>query len=106
MKLNLQNLAILCIATFFISPVFAQDTAADIYTAKCKMCHGADGLGNTPAGKIAKIVSFKDPTVVKASDNELIVTIKNGKNKMPAFAGKLTDDQINSVVAYIRTLEK
>jgi mono/diheme cytochrome c family protein len=90
----------------FISPAFAQDTAADIYTAKCKMCHGADGLGNTPAGKIAKIVSFKDPSVATASDSDLIPIIKTGKNKMPAFSGKLSDDQIASVVTYIRTLQK
>lgn len=70
------------------------------------MCHGADGLGATPAGKIAKIVSLKDPTVVNATDADLIAAVKNGKNKMPAFTGKLSDDQIASVVAYIRTLEK
>jgi mono/diheme cytochrome c family protein len=72
------------------------------------MCHGADGLGATPAGKAMKAVSFKDATVVKAPDAELIAAVKNGKNKMPANAvnAKLTDDQIKSVVAYIRTLQK
>ena len=32
--------------------------------------------------------------------------IKGGKNKMPAFSGKLTDAQITDVVAYIHTLQK
>ena len=32
----------------------AQSTGADTYKAKCQMCHGADGLGNTPAGKAMK----------------------------------------------------
>ena len=36
----------------------------------------------------------------------LSAVIKNGKNKMPAFAGKLTDPQIADVVAYIHTLQK
>ena len=36
----------------------------------------------------------------------LLPSIKNGKNKMPAFAGKLTDPQITDVVAYIHTLQK
>jgi len=106
LKLNARSLATICIMATFISPLFAQDTASDIYTAKCKMCHGVDGLGNTPAGRIAKIVSFKDPSTVKTPDGDLVATIKNGKNKMPAFAGKLTDDQINSLVAYIRILQK
>jgi cytochrome c6 len=106
LKLKIRDFATICILASFLSPAFAQESAADTYAAKCKMCHGADGTGNTPAGKIAKIVSFKDPSIVKASDDELIAVVKNGKNKMPAFAGKLSDDQINSLVAYIRTLQK
>ena len=106
MKLNVRSLATICILASFVAPTLAQDSAADVYTAKCKMCHGADGQGNTPAGKIAKIVSFKDSSVVNASDVDLIPIIKNGKNKMPAFAGKLSDDQISSLVVYIRTLQK
>jgi mono/diheme cytochrome c family protein len=108
LKLNLREFAAMgVLASFLILiPAFAQDTGADIYTEKCKTCHGADGVGDTPIGKMAKIASFKDPSVVKASDADLIAMIKNGKNKMPAYAGKLTDDQITSVVAYIRTLQK
>jgi len=105
-KLKVRGLATICAVALFISPVYAQDGAADIYKAKCQMCHGPDGLGNTPAGKIAKIVSFKDPSIVNAADSDLIPVVKNGKNKMPAFAGKLSDDQIKSVMAYIRTLQK
>jgi mono/diheme cytochrome c family protein len=103
---NLGALATIFLAASFISPACAQSTGADTFKAKCQMCHGADGLGNTPVGKIAKIVSFKDPTIVNAPDADLIAVVNKGKNKMPAFTGKLTDDQIQSVVAYIRTLEK
>jgi mono/diheme cytochrome c family protein len=70
------------------------------------MCHGADGLGNTPAGKAMKARPFNSPDVLKESDTDLMAVIKNGKNKMPAFTGKLTDAQISGVVAYIRTLQK
>jgi mono/diheme cytochrome c family protein len=44
--------------------------------------------------------------MVKATDAQFIASTKNGKNKMPAYAGKLTDPQITDVVAYIRTLQK
>jgi cytochrome c6 len=66
----------------------------------------ADGLGNTPAGKAMKARPFNAPDVLKESDTDLTAVIKNGKNKMPAFTGKLTDAQITDVVAYIHTLQK
>ncbi|MGC1362668.1 MAG: cytochrome c [Silvibacterium sp.] len=84
----------------------AQSTGADTYKTKCQMCHGVDGLGNTPAGKIKKAHPFNSPDVLKESDADLIAIIQKGKNQMPAFAGKLTDAQITDVVAYIHTLQK
>ncbi len=83
----------------------AQDGAAT-YKAKCASCHGADGSGNTPAGKSMKAIPFKSPDIVKASDDDLFADTKNGKGKMPAYSGKLSDAQIKDVVAYIRTLQK
>lgn len=84
---------------------FAQ-SGADVYKSKCQMCHGADGTGNTPAGKSTKVHSFSDPDVLKMTDADLIAITTNGKNKMPAYKGKLTDAQINDVIAYIHTLQK
>ena len=72
----------------------AQSPAPRLINAKCQMCHGADGSGDTPAGKAMKARPFNSPDVLKESDADLIAVIKNGKNKMPAFAGKLTDAQI------------
>ncbi|MBS1805569.1 MAG: cytochrome c [Acidobacteria bacterium] len=43
---------------------------------------------------------------MKAPDAELIAATKNGKGKMPAYDGKLTDAQIKETIAYIRTLQK
>ena len=83
----------------------AQSTA-EIYVAKCQMCHGADGSADTPAGKVMKTRPVKSPDFLKESDADLIAIIKTGKNKMPAFAGKLTDAQITDLVAYIHTLQK
>jgi mono/diheme cytochrome c family protein len=84
----------------------AQGTGADTYKAKCQMCHAADGSGNTPAGKSMKAIPFSSPDLVKASDADLIAATKNGKGKMPAYSGKLTDAQIKEVITYIRTLQK
>jgi mono/diheme cytochrome c family protein len=84
----------------------AQGSGADSYKAKCAMCHGADGLAANAMGKMYKIPPFSSPDVVKSSDADLFAATKNGKGKMPAYAGKLTDPQIKDVVAYIRTLQK
>ena len=99
--------ALLVLVLFFSSRTsFAQDSGADVFKTNCQVCHGADGMGNTPMGKALKIVSYKDPAVTKSSNAALETTIKNGKDKMPAFNGKLSDAQIHAVVEYIRTLEK
>ena len=88
-----------------ITTAFAQ-AGADTYKAKCAMCHGADGLGATPAGKAMGAKPFNSPEAIKATDADLIATTTNGKGKMPAEKGKLTDAQIKDAVAYIRTLQK
>lgn len=75
---------------------------ADTYKSKCAMCHGADGLAATPAGKAMKTPSVKD---IKPGD-DLIAITKNGKGKMPAYNGKLTDEQIKEVVGYMKSLAK
>ena len=84
------------------TPLLAQTSGAAIYKAKCQMCHLADGSGN----KGMKVPAF----TAGASEASLIAATKNGVStstpKMPAYAGKLTDSDITSVVAYIKTLKK
>ena len=84
----------------------AQSPVAALYKEKCQMCHAADGRGDTPAGKALKVRSFTLPEVLKESDADLLAVMKNGKNKMPAFAGKLTESQFTELIAYIHTLQK
>jgi cytochrome c6 len=87
-----------------VTPAFAQGAGAATYKAKCQMCHGADGQP-TAAGKSMKALPFNSPELKKASTASLIASVTNGKGKMPAYAGKLTDTQIKEVVEYTRTLQ-
>jgi mono/diheme cytochrome c family protein len=87
------------------APSHAQ-AGADTYKDKCMMCHSADGSGSSPAGKSMGAIPFSSPALVKASSADLIAATTNGKGKMPAYKGKLTDPQITAVVAYVRTLQK
>ncbi len=75
----------------------AEDAAA-LFQKKCAMCHGKDGKG-TPSGQK---MGAKDLTAVKASEADLEKVIANGKGKMTAFKGKLSDDEIKSVAKYVK----
>lgn len=85
------TLVALIAMSFVAMPVFADGAAT--YTAKCKMCHGAVGEKN-----------FAD--VASKSEADLARITTDGKGKMPSYKGKLSDDDIKGVVAYIKTLKK
>jgi mono/diheme cytochrome c family protein len=47
-----------------------------------------------------------DPSVKSLSEAQMISDTANGKGKMTAFKGKLTDSQIKESVDYFRSLAK
>jgi cytochrome c6 len=106
LKRAINAIAIVLAFTFTSRTALAQNSAADIFKAKCEMCHGADGLSNTPVGKALGAHSYTSPEVMKLSDTQITDVIKQGKNKMPAFGSQLTDDQIKSLLPYIHSLQK
>ncbi len=76
----------------------------DLFKKKCSMCHAPDGKGYSAL----KTPDFTDPKYqASVTDKDIADTIKNGKKgtPMPAFADKLSEDDINSLVAYIRSLD-
>lgn len=80
------------------------DDASAVYKSKCQACHGADGKGSAVGQKMG-VKDFSSPEVAKQSDAELAKVTKEGKNKMPKYEGKLTDDEIKDLIKYIRTLK-
>jgi cytochrome c6 len=96
------------LAALFVSPMLFAEThpGEDVFKAKCASCHGADGAGKTTMGSMLKIRDLGSPEVQKQSDAELNRIITKGKNKMPAFEGKLKKEQIEQLVGYIRELGK
>ena len=106
MKLSTQLITTAAMLILFSSVSYGQDSGATLFQSRCQMCHGADGKASTPTGKAFHVPNFHDPAVVKMSDSDLASTIAKGKNKMPAFGTRLTSPQIDSLVAYIRTLQK
>jgi cytochrome c6 len=106
MRLARYTIALAVFTFAFSAAAFADDPATvDLYKKKCAACHGQDGKP-TAAGTKLGAKDFADPEVVKMKDAELAETTKNGKNKMPAYGKSLSDDQIKSLVAQVRTLAK
>ena len=97
----LQRVALVALIAALAVPVLAQDKAADLYKSKCAMCHGADGTKTMMGAK-----PLSGAEVQGMSDADLNAAITNGKGKMPAYKGKLTEAQISELVAHIRTLKK
>lgn len=81
------------------------DNGGDTFKAKCAMCHGPDGKGQTAMGKTLGLRDLGSAEVQGQSDADITNIVTNGKGKMPKYDGKLTKDQISDVVKYIRTLK-
>lgn len=82
------------------------DNGTVIYKEHCSACHGFNGAGDTMLGKNLKLQPLASPEVQSQSDAELAVIISKGKGRMPAYDRKLSKDQINDVIKYIRALKK
>src|SRR5579863_4411360 len=80
------------------------DSTGDLFKAKCSMCHGPEGKGFAAI----KTPNFTDPKwQASKKDAELLDAIKNGRKDtmMKGFSDKLKEDEINSLVKYIRSLD-
>jgi cytochrome c6 len=87
-------------------PLLAADPdGAAIFKGKCAMCHGPDGAGQTATGKAMKVRDLRSADVQKQTEKEMTTIVTDGKGKMTAYKGKLTDAEIAAVVKYIKTLK-
>ncbi len=100
---TLLSVIVVAIAAFillFDQSALAADLAlgAKIFSANCAACHA--GGGNVVQGnKTLKQDTLKQFGMDSA--DAIINQVRNGKNAMPSFKGRLTDDQIESVAAYV-----
>jgi mono/diheme cytochrome c family protein len=93
----------ICALVAFIgaAAALAQDaTPKDLrafYRDNCVRCHGADGSARNADGKGLRGENFTDPDWQKESDDaKMAKVIQKGKffgKAMPAFAGKLTQEE-------------
>nr|AYR05959.1 cytochrome c553 [Lithothamnion sp.] len=71
-----------------------------IFSSNCSACHAGGNNAIMPEK------TLKKGALEENSMNDLVAIttqVKNGKNAMPAFGGKLADDEINNVANYVLT---
>jgi mono/diheme cytochrome c family protein len=94
-----------------------RDRGARIFAADCARCHGQQGKGDGPdLVKLQSAVSPDDWTDKESNqeltDSFIIAMITkggkaNGKSRiMPAFSDKLNPQQVQDLLAFIRSLPK
>ena len=98
----MKKLTLCLVLCVFALPLLAADGAA-VYKSKCAMCHGADGEGKTPTGKSMKLRDLGSDEVQKMSDEDMKKLTAEGKGKMPAYKAKLTPEEIDLVVKFVRS---
>lgn len=87
---------------------FVEETSStkDLYATHCARCHGADGKGNTALGRTFKAPDLTKANVQRRSNSRFTKSIKNGRGNMPAFAKKLSAQDIAALILYVRSLKK
>ncbi len=78
----------------------ARADAAATFQARCASCHGKDGKGKT---KMGEKLNVPDLTAVKASTGEMEKVIADGKGKMSAYRGKVSDAEIKARAEYVKS---
>jgi len=85
-------------------------SAAELYTKYCVSCHGLDGQSKTSKGKLSHARNISSAEWQEAvSDERIFNSIMNGRSgrgNMPAFSKKISDDEADSLVTYVRGLKK
>jgi mono/diheme cytochrome c family protein len=101
------RLTVLVCSIFLVTPAAFDQTASPgtsltanpVFEKHCAKCHGKTAKGRHFGGP--SLVSGKVET---ASAEDLHMLISNGKGRMPKYAGKLSADEIDTLVQEIKTM--
>ena len=98
------RLAAACFLVFSVTVTYAQTPPSNtrlaenpVFQKNCAKCHGKNAEGRHFGGP--SLVSEKSSA---ASVDELRTIISNGKHHMPKYAGKLTPEEIDTLVQEIK----
>ncbi len=107
LKRNLLTTVVAC-SFLALTGASAQNPPADtgllanpVYSKDCAKCHGKTAEGRHFGGP-----SLFSPKTAAASTDDLRNVIANGKGRMPKFAGKLSAEEVDTLVRQIQALSK
>jgi cytochrome c6 len=114
--MNLKTITKITVGTALLAAALAgRAQAADAkenWENNCAKCHGADGRGQTKMGRQLGVKDYTDPKIqAEMKEAEMLsrttAGIKEGsKEKMPAYKGKLSEQEIKDLIAFVRTFKK
>ncbi|MGE0826371.1 MAG: cytochrome c [Candidatus Binatia bacterium] len=91
---------------------YGQD-AKKLYDQTCSTCHGPNGKGDGPTGKVLQPKPADLSTALKGKEDTYISKAIHeggasvGKSPlMPSYKGLLTDEQIRGLVQYVKGLSQ
>ena len=99
---RLFSILVLAIALLISGPTFPALAepldGKQLFTANCTACH-LGGNNVILANKTLRMEALEkyEMNSLEAIENQ----IKHGKNAMPAFGGRLNDEQIGAIAAYV-----
>lgn len=93
--------------SFAAMPAFAGSAGAgeSVFSGNCAACHAGGQNVIMPEKTLQQdaLVEFLDGG---ANEKAVIKQVTNGKNAMPAFGGRLSDEDIANVASYVITTAK
>lgn len=95
-----------------VNPVKSNDASInegkDLYVKNCQSCHGKTGLGDGPKSKLLETSAgdFSGKAFQSQSDGSMFFKTEKGRGDMPAYKGKIADNDIWKIVNFMRTLKK
>ena len=75
------------------------------YDKECRSCHNTKGVGGPVKledGTKLKVPSLQDDRARRHPDSDYLKQITKGGDGMPAFEKKLTPEQMNDLIGFIR----
>lgn len=76
-----------------------------VYEAQCQRCHEPYSSAGVHGPSLKKLGSHQYlPSGMPVNDDRLTDVIMMGKAKMPAFRGTIGDQQLQDLLAYLKTL--
>jgi cytochrome c oxidase cbb3-type subunit III len=117
MMQRISFLGLTAIALTLGTPFWARGQSAaegqKLYMTYCSSCHGDKGRGDGAAGKAlpVKLADHTDGNLMNSFSDEFLMTIISkggpavGKSSfMPAWGGVLKDNQLQDLLAYLRSI--